>query len=228
MKLMRVLAALLVVMLAVLALGPAPAVRAGSAQIHVFPPQARPFGHTYTEWEVRFWQWLMAIPKAENPVLDTSGAHCAEGQSGPVWYLLNDMGGSDVRTCTVPPGKALLIAPAIWECDTADGNGNSEAELRSCAKSNMDGVTRADVTVDGVQFANLLTRYRFETPLFTFHYPAGNVNDVPGSGTTKAVGDGIYVMLAPLAAGQHTIELGGKDPSQKWDGTVTYHLTIGR
>ena len=109
----RKLVALLVVMLAVLALGPAPAAQARSAKPVVYPPQAHPYGHTYTEWEVMFWQWWLAIPAPENPFADDSGAYCAVHQSGPVWYLFWDhLGGTIVRSCTVPAGKAFLVTPA--------------------------------------------------------------------------------------------------------------------
>ncbi len=166
----------------------------------------------------------MAIPAPVNPESDHTGAYCAVGQSGPVWNLLTNMGGSDVRTCTVPAGKALLISPVLWESSVAELDGTTFAALRSCAKGHMDG-TEADVTVDGVHLANLPTRYRFQTPLFTFKYPADNVFRLPGPGTTKSVTDGIFVMLAPLAAGRHTIDL---SYFGQGSGEVTYHLTIRR
>lgn len=229
----RKLVALLVIALAVLALGPASAVRAGSGKPQVYPPQAHPFGHSYGEWEVRFYQWWAAIPATQNPLTDVTGEYCALGQSGPVWYLvINSGSGSVVRTCTVPAGKALFVAASgAAECSTAEGNGDTFETLRSCAKGYIDQVTEATVTVDGIRFTNLLTRYRFSTPLFSLKYPADNVLGPPppaGPGTTKSVGDGIFLMLAPLAAGQHTIEIRGVAPAFSWDGKVTYRLTIRR
>ena len=92
-----------------------------------------------------------------------------------------------------------------------DGNAHTDEGLRSCAKGYMDAATKADVTVDRVPLPNLITRYRFATPAFTFRYPADNVLSavVPRPGTSKAAGDGTFVMLAPLAAGRHTITLFG-------------------
>jgi hypothetical protein len=163
-------------------------------------------------------------------MMDSTGEYCAEGQSGPVWYVIWDTGGNDVRNCTVPAGKAILISPAEIECSVADeGIGSTFADLRSCAKGVMDPVT-ADVTVDGVHLTNLLTRYRFESPLFTFKYPADSLFDVPGPGTTKAVLDAILVILAPLAAGRHTLDLRfnwNQDEPPYPPGNVTYHLTVG-
>ncbi len=224
----RKLVALLVVLLTMLALGPASAVRAGSAKPQVYPPQSHPFGHSYSEWLIRYVRWWMGAPTPENPVLDHTGAHCAVGQSGPVWYLTSNGGGTDIRTCTVPAGKALLIFPAGDESATVIGGGDTFEALRSTAKGDAV-VTEADVTVDGVHLTNLLTRYRFETPLFTYSYPADNFMGVPGPGTTKSVADGILVMLAPLLAGRHTVDLRfSYGPPVSMAGEVTYHLTIDR
>ena len=149
--------------------------------------------------------------------MDSTGADCAVGQSGPVWYLHESLHATVTLTCTVPAGKALFITPADWECSAAEGNGSTEAALRSCAKGYMDKVTKATVTVDGVPLTNLLTRYRFETPLFTFRYPAHNVLDVPGPGTSKSVADAVFVILSPLAAGRHHSE---GDRSRAEPGTL--------
>ena len=139
------------------------------------------------------------------------------------------MGGTDTRNCTVPAGKALFLGVAGHECLSVNGDGDTFAALRSCAKGGMDSLTEADVIVDGVHLTNLLPRYRFETPLFTFAYPADNIFGVPGSGTTKVVGDGIVVILAPLAAGRHTLDLRFSwGPPFSVAGEVTYHLTVRR
>src|SRR5262249_24006075 len=77
----------------------------------VFPSRSHPFGHTYNEWSARWWQWALSIPAATNPVLDETGAHCAEGQGGQVWFLAGSFaGGTFTRACTVPPGKALFLS----------------------------------------------------------------------------------------------------------------------
>ncbi len=225
----RKLVALLVVMLAVLTLGPAPAAQASSTQIQVFPPQSHPYGHSYSEWLIRIVRWGWSLPLAEAPFNDSTGAFCAVGQSGPVWYLENNTGGTDIRTCTVPAGKALLIMAAGLMAMTVSGNGDTFEALSRAAGGWEDSLTQADVTVDGVHLTNLLTRYRFQTPLFTLWYNASNWMGIPGPGTTKAVADCNCVMLAPLAAGRHTLDLRFSYNSPVSEhGEVIYHLTIRR
>lgn len=232
---LRKLGASVVVLLAFVAMGAATTAQAASAPPRVYPPQAHPYGLTYSQWAVRFVQWLMAIPTSHNPWTDSTGAYCAEGQSGPVWYLVNYSGkmnvagyggGTTVRTCTVPAGKAVLISPDFMECSTIEGDGNTFADLSSCARGYADEETQAGVTVDGVHFTNLLTRYRFATPLFTFKYPADNLLQMTTPGVTKSAADVFCVILAPLAAGPHTVEAHIVNPSVGETANVTYHLTV--
>ena len=62
-------------------------------KFEVVPPNSNEFANTYGEWSARWWQWLMSIPKATNPNLDATGAHCAEAQTGQVWFLAGLFGG---------------------------------------------------------------------------------------------------------------------------------------
>jgi hypothetical protein len=48
---------------------------------------ANAYGNTYGEWSARWWQWLLSIPMATNPNLDTTGANCAQKQAGPVFFF---------------------------------------------------------------------------------------------------------------------------------------------
>ncbi|MGP8205616.1 MAG: hypothetical protein ACLQVK_06080 [Acidimicrobiales bacterium] len=63
----RKFGASLVVLLALVAMGAATTAQAASAPPSVYPPQAHPYGHTYSHWAVRFVQWMMAIPTPHNP-----------------------------------------------------------------------------------------------------------------------------------------------------------------
>lgn len=113
------------------------------------------------------------------------------------------------------PGPPCQLAPNRYCSD-----------LGSCAKGDMDEMAQADLMVDGVHVPNLVTRYRFKTPLFTFKYPADNVLLVSGPGVSKSAGEGIFVMLARLSAGPHTVAMHWADLPPGSTGDVTYHLTV--
>jgi hypothetical protein len=77
--------------------------------------------------------------------------------------------------------------------------------------------------------------FRVQSPPFTFTLPADNIltfsGEVgPGGGPFPPgtffpmVGDGFYVMLAPLSSGKHTIQFSGQ--SGGFMLTVIYNLTV--
>src|SRR5262249_10337841 len=84
--------------------------RQGGCPAGIFPPGSEPYGLSYGEWSARWWQWLLQIPATTNPNLDSTGAHCTEGQSGHVWFLAGSFGtlpSPIIRNCTVPAGRSL-------------------------------------------------------------------------------------------------------------------------
>src|SRR4029453_13250943 len=207
------------------------------ARCQVIPRDANTYGNSSGEWSARWWQWAFSIPAATNPVLDETGAHCAEGQSGPVWFLAGSFfGGTFERACTVPPDKALFLpivnaafGAAVFDCEpTQPGVPCNITILRAAAAASMDPVT-LEASIDGVPIRHLRD-YRVQSPVFSVTLPEGNVVDVPSGTYAPMVSDGYWLMLAPLAAGAHTIHFKNSAPAGPFGGTateVTYPLTIG-
>jgi hypothetical protein len=213
---------------------------------------------TYGEWSAKWWQWALTQPSAVNPVTDTTGEHCAQGQSGSVWFLAGtffDPAGpiaTIARDCTVPIGKALYFPVLNYQWATYKGDEKAcldvgYASLEECArdalKQGMDDLTKQaqtdehglsvvvdDASVD-LKFTEQATSpYRVVSPEFEVLIPLDNT-----SGFTENecylldgkldchpyYGDGIYLMLAPLAAGSHTIRIAA---GSFFD--VTYNLNV--
>jgi hypothetical protein len=97
----------------------------------VVSSRSKVFGLTYGEWGAAWWQWLLPIPPCSTgpvdpdhptecagtpaPTLDTTGAECDAGQSGPVWFLAGTsyntlQFGAATRSCTVPPRQIHLLS----------------------------------------------------------------------------------------------------------------------
>ena len=38
-----------------------------SLPISIFPIESKPYGLSYGDWSVRWWKWLLSIPKSDNP-----------------------------------------------------------------------------------------------------------------------------------------------------------------
>jgi hypothetical protein len=209
----------------------------GNPNSQVLPLDSSPYGNTYGEWSARWWQWALSIPAATNPVVDETGAHCAEGQSGPVWFLAGSFfGGTFERACTVPPDKALFFpivnaafGAAVSDCEpTQPGVPCNITVLRAAAAASMDPVT-IEASLNGVPVRQLRD-FRVQSPVFSVTLPEGNVVAVPSGTYAPMVSDGYWLMLAPLSAGAHTIHFKNKITGGPFAGTateVTYHLTIG-
>jgi len=220
--------ALLVLVLSAFA---APAGAAGNPNPGIAPPDSHPHGSTYGEWNARWWQWAVSVPVPVNPVLDTTGAHCAEGQSGQVWFLAGTFGGSATRSCTISAGKALLFPLVNCEASNADtGPGNFTIDqLRAFCANPPTGVLGNTLTasIDGVALTNL-TSYRAISPLFNYTIPNDNLFQhfgIPLSAGTygPTVADGFYLFVNPLPPGKHVIHFSSAGITNL---DVTYNLTI--
>jgi hypothetical protein len=83
---------------------------APAAQFSILQPPGPWYGRTYNRWSAAWWQYVFAQPASVNPLNDSTGANCAVGQSGAVFFLVGTLGGGSAeRNCTVPAGKALFF-----------------------------------------------------------------------------------------------------------------------
>ena len=193
----------------------------------ILPVGSNPYGLSYGEWSTRWWQWAFSFPLDSHPLLDTAG--CDAGQSGPVWFLGGSFASATAeRNCTVPAGKSIFLPVLNSECSTIEPPpffGSNEAELRECVAPFIDTATGLFATIDGVTVQNL-DSYRVQSPLYEFSAPDGGLFGGPVSGA-QSVSDGVWLMLAPLAAGDHTIHFGGTfNVGAPFTLDVTYHITV--
>lgn len=146
----------------------------GVANPGIHPPCSRPYGLTYGEWSARWWQWIESIPKATNPNLDTTGADCAQGQTGPVWFLAGDFGGTVVRHCTIPTGVSVLF-PVIdngfgvlgGDCWGTGGPNPNPALLPNCLDptwSLPDPTTLPTIILSWTQLADFVASFYNTSP----------------------------------------------------------------
>lgn len=200
----------------------------------ILPPHSHPYGKTYAQWSAAHWQWTYSISADQHPLLQDGNVDLSLDQPpGPVWFI----GGSFVavpvpggflatanRTGTLPADKTLFFPIIDAECSTAEGNGNTEADLRACAVSDVDPASGVACEIDNQPVRNL-EAFRIESPLFTFGpLPADNLLGLPAGVTSPSVSDGFFLMLAPLAPGAHTIHFTAEVPGFALD--ITYHLTV--
>lgn len=206
----------------------------GNPNPGVSPPHASAFGASYGEWSGSWWQWAYSMPQAEHPLFDT--ADCSEGQAGNVWFLGGAFGSPDediVRECTIPPGTALFF-PVLNLVFTVTEPDETVEEGRELVILNQDQATGMFATLerngDLMEIVDI-EDYRLSEPeQFTIGpVPEGSLGDdrglMPGE-IYDAVGDGVYLMLAPLPVGEHVLHFGGSYPQFAFSLDITYIITV--
>ena len=195
--------------------------------VFVVAPDSRPFGQSYGDWSAHWWQWVMSLEPEVNPQLDNSGSRCGNGQSGPVWFLAGNYGGSTTRTCTVPANTALfypVVNALCWKPD----DGETEEELRACGAGLIDLATALASEVDGAPVAGL-ENYRVRSPMFSFTLPGTDDRNISNLGPPlerEGVADGVWVLLSPLPVGPHVVHIHAEVPEIEIIIDVTYNLTV--
>jgi hypothetical protein len=203
----------------------------------VFAPSSTPYGKTYGEWSALWWQWALRTPERESPMTHADKAPVED--AGPVVFLAGTFGMGAERSCTVPAGKAILFPVVNW---AYFGNLDSDTEpvMRAGVKYAADHATNLWASVDGVPLHGL-QGFRFQSPdLFLIAFDPvdplfGPLDPRPPYPplTYPCFADGFWVMLEPLAPGEHTLAWGGKAVFQAtypnvdvFEQDITYHVTV--
>lgn len=191
-----------------LAMGvPASADHGGAAAQKLYPPDAEPFGWGQAEWQGAYQVWFNEIPVPQNPgVHPESPLNCAEQRNGKVVFL-----GPSGADCTVSDEAALVVTPAFgfWECSTAEGHGETWAELRACAKNNFardldPDLYHQNVYIDGKRLLHQRDWVTHTTPGEIIDFPKNNIWGAE-PGPSRSVTKGFLFILRPLSPGSHRI-----------------------
>lgn len=194
----------------------------------VVPVDQVTFGKTYAELSAEWWQWVLGIRVASNPLLDTTGEFCAVKQadsSSPFWFLAGTFGGSAHRSCTIPHGK-LLFFPLINVVAFDPDPNETVDDLRRLAAAFINDTRSLEAVIDGRSLTDLFGQ-RVVSPVFSFTVPGGGLID-PGL-HSPAVSDGFWLLLEPLSSGTHEVHFGGRVAGanvRPFSVDVTYTLTV--
>ena len=144
------------------------------------------------------WTTVLETPSAQNPFGTGGSAFACIDLGGTVAPFDDAPGG--VESCTVKPGTKVFIAAESVECSTFEGNGTTEAQLRTCARES-DVQVAPTLTVDG----RSVSVAEVETGLLNIVLPADNLFGLPAGTQGLSVGHGWVALLHPLTPGTHTI-----------------------
>jgi hypothetical protein len=185
-----------------------------------FENYSEPFDIPFPEWTAIWWRWFHSIPSEKNPALDTTGEFCKIFQNNlKVWFLAGTLGGTAVRNCTMPSGRAILfpIITGIFSF-VLDPHLKTEEELTTAVINDVDKVEHISLEVDDVTFREF-SHFRARSEPF---------DDIINGMKTRTVSDGYWVFLKPLSIGKHTIHFMGENTSTscRFFNQVTYNISV--
>jgi hypothetical protein len=220
----------------------------GSTQDLVFSPDDSPYNKSYADWAREWWQWHLSIPDIKendslaHPRDSYSPEKCSWNQnSGPVWFLPDgkdqpDLSTPEIRQCTVPQGKAIMVQIVGSGCSTGEGLKNDE-EILDCAVWVLPSA-EFSASIDGVEAMNTRNdpsdrdEFYVEPFMTNLTYVDRNYYEVE-PGTYKGMVAGFYLLVPPLPPGDHeikfsesAIEFLGGFPSDKRLSNVVYQIKV--
>jgi hypothetical protein len=159
------------------------------------------------------WRWLVSLPVDATPFADESSVNCGLNQQGRFWFLGGPIGATFSRTCTIPAGRAIVVAVNAFLNDypcpdptfkPAPGQ-SLEEFLQSFATFVIDNVVEGSALLDG----KAVPVRRVATGAFSFTGAADwNSLDACITGSPQlGASDGYWVTLDPLPVGEHTLIL---------------------
>ena len=125
----------------------------------IYLPQTAPFGKPLPQWTAEWWQFMLSIPTAVNPLADETGDRCMLGQRGEVWFLAGNFGGTaapTTRACSIPEGKALFF-PVLNVVDV-NTTTQTASELRTETAPCLDAATRSRLKSTASRYRGFSTR----------------------------------------------------------------------
>ena len=198
-----------------------------------FTPDSKPYGLTYGQWTVKWWNWALSIPKENNPVVDDTGKYANVLQNDPnVFFLAGTFGGPTVkRQCTVPAGKAILFPVINYEVNSIEyPHLKTELEMIREVIRDEDDI----INLEGVIDAKWIPAYRIRSdpPVFPLTMSLDVIEakkeilEGMKTITCKAASDGYWIFLKPLSKGKHEIFFAGSCSSGERTVNAIYNLSI--
>lgn len=216
----------------------------------VFAPDSFPSGASYEEWVAAYWQWVMSIPAEKNPIFD---GPCEQKQSGSVFFLAGNTGGSHQRSCSIPLEAAIFVpllsgvgrsCPELAENPKVCQEVTSEDTLRGKASGVVDSANALfHLSVDGRPIA-VGSEFRIQSGVFADKSPENrderlfdscsgpveaNACGIEKGSSRDVIADGYFVMLDSLPAGEHVIHMAANVAPNSVEKAyeVTYTITVG-
>ena len=127
----------------------------GSNQTNLLPKESAPYGASYEEHIKNYWKLMLSLPIDQNPMEDTTGVKCTNGQdlsNASVFYFSGGFGGLAERTCKIPAGLGVFIPIITVEASLAESPKSTIQDLHQIAKNDQDHVTSLYLKINDKEY----------------------------------------------------------------------------
>ncbi len=192
-----------------------------------YPPKS-----SLKEHVVKYWKKILETPNDQNPATDPDGSR-HDVTTNPV-YLACSMIGTVTRNLPDISGDKSIFVPVnpVEICERELDADENENDLKEHAKKDEDSATNVSLIIDEKKYDLKDKGHRIgHVGPFDVMIPEKPLDWLDPPGKCKAVADGYYVIINPLAPGPHTIRFVAevrepyKDPVP-WQQDVTYKFNV--
>lgn len=201
---------------------------------------SRTGGPVYSQLAADWWAYYLGIPLSMHPAVPTGGpVDCMINQRGPVWFIPSPPGFEPRHySCTIK--RKALFFPLLTQLAINDPEFPPHMSLDE-KRSFLDGAEQVfcgRAVLDGVQTSRTTPTVFIQSTTFTYESGVDGMPDIfellPGDlFDSEAVAGGLHVLLPPLTAGRHTLQIVGGVGCNEVDGEPaflildnTYELTV--
>ena len=204
--------------------------------IQFFAKSDKPYGISYASWTEKWWQWIMNLPKKNNPLLDYSGNNWDIMQpSSDVFYLVGNFAKEDnvfpSRNVRMSAGRSILfpvlncIASLLEYPELKDHD-----DLRYHVNYDVETIVKNNLFINGTKFESIRVPSEgnsLNAPgIFQITINKENAFNIVNTGLTDAAADGFWVFLKPLPKGEYNIKFEGSCESGRLNAGANYKLEI--
>jgi hypothetical protein len=199
-----------------------------NTRIQYYTELSTPFGQTYGNWTVKWWQWALSMPKAINPLCDKTGENTNSKQPADVWFLAGRFGSEDSwfpkRRCIIPYGRPILFPILNCEANPLEyPQLKTDQDIINHVRNDVDTIVRKECFVNDEKLPPV--RVRSDPVLFQVNI-SQDLFDIPRSGETMAAADGYWVFLKPLRVGEYHIRFEGACEEGRLKSGAEYQIKV--
>jgi hypothetical protein len=199
-------------------------------EVQYFNLEDKPFGQTYGQWTVRWWQWALSMSESISPLVDETGKNAYVNQPAQgVWFLAGTIANEDHikvthREVTVPSGRAILFPIINFEANFLEYTHlKTDEELVGYVQKEENKIAKKEVFINEklVEPKRVIS----DPEIFPIFVNDDNALRTKG-GMTSASADGYYMFLKPLSKGEYDIRFQAACEAGRLNTAVKYRIQV--